>query len=208
LLSNGLETAAKENGLSNSDSTAPAPLRAFISGLDPSLSAREMHTAARQAGFRTTVGAVKGARTALGISDLANDSRGHRTAPTRPIELDGEQTAQLGARVDDTSKRLNKSQWIRSQPKSLSAREVVERAKAEGIVLTMPQVYTARATSPRSASAKRGRGSSSTGRVELLHQFTVLAVRLGTEEAQRVLDRLITGKRWHSPRVDDPATHR
>jgi hypothetical protein len=113
--------------------------------------------------------------------------------------------------------RVNKSAWIRSQPPSLSAKEVVEKAKSESITLSLAQVYTARSTAKRqgvvrrgtsvavAAVAKRGPGrpkgsgtsssSSSSGASQisgdLRRQFVTLAVRIGTDEAQRLLDRVI-----------------
>jgi hypothetical protein len=97
-----------------------------------------------------------------------------------------------------TGTRINKSQWIRAQPRSLSAREVVDKAKAEGISLTLPQVYTARSTAkdkgakPLTAAAPAGRTRSvKRAKDDLQHQFTSLAMRLGTDEAQRVLDTLV-----------------
>lgn len=94
--------------------------------------------------------------------------------------------------------RLNKSRWIRSQPTSLSAREVVDKARAEGIALTLSQVYTARST-VKSAATTRGpspaspasEGVAKRGKGDLRHQFAVLAIRLGTDEAQHVLDELV-----------------
>ena len=40
--------------------------------------------------------------------------------------------------------KVNKSAWIREQPSTLTAAEVVEKAKKEGIGLTVGQVYTTR----------------------------------------------------------------
>lgn len=101
--------------------------------------------------------------------------------------------------------RVNKSAWIRSQPPSLSAKDVVEKAKGEGITLSLAQVYTARSTAKRQGAARRGAagspvakrgpgrpkaaGSSISG--DLRRQFVTLAVRIGTDEAQRLLDRVI-----------------
>lgn len=100
--------------------------------------------------------------------------------------------------------RVNKSAWIRSQPPALSAKEVVEKAKAEGITLSLAQVYTARSTAKRQGGATRGapaagrRGpgrpkAAATSAVsgDLRRQFVQIAVRLGTDEAQRLLDRLV-----------------
>lgn len=111
--------------------------------------------------------------------------------------------------------RVNKSAWIRNQPPALSAKEVVEKAKGEGITLSLAQVYTARSTAKRqgvgsgrrggagggggavaAAIGKRGPGrpkGSGTSAVsgDLRRQFVTLAVRIGTDEAQRLLDRVI-----------------
>lgn len=107
--------------------------------------------------------------------------------------------------------RVNKSAWIRSQPPALSAKEVVEKAKGEGITLSLAQVYTARSTAKRAgqgagrrggsvaaaAVGKRGpgrpKGSGGTSQIssDLRRQFVTLAVRIGTDEAQRLLDRVI-----------------
>jgi hypothetical protein len=102
--------------------------------------------------------------------------------------------------------RVNKSAWIRSQPPALSAKEVVEKAKGESITLSLAQVYTARSTAKRQgvgrrstvapAVGKRGPGrpkGSGTSAIsgDLRRQFVTLAVRIGTDEAQRLLDRVI-----------------
>jgi hypothetical protein len=42
--------------------------------------------------------------------------------------------------------KVNKSAWIRSQPASTPAKELVVQAKKEGIKLSLAQVYTARST--------------------------------------------------------------
>ena len=105
--------------------------------------------------------------------------------------------------------RVNKSAWIRSQPPALSAKEVVEKAKGEGITLSLAQVYTARSTAKRQGGGRRGGASvaaaaigkrgpgrpkgSGTSQIsgDLRRQFVTLAVRIGTDEAQRLLDRVI-----------------
>jgi hypothetical protein len=109
--------------------------------------------------------------------------------------------------------RVNKSAWIRSQPPALSAKEVVEKAKGEGITLSLAQVYTARSTAKRQGVGRKGTvaaavvgkrgpgrpkgsGTSSGGGTsaisgDLRRQFVTLAVRIGTDEAQRLLDRVI-----------------
>jgi hypothetical protein len=105
--------------------------------------------------------------------------------------------------------RVNKSAWIRSQPASMSAKDVVEKAKGESIKLSLAQVYTARSTAkhkqPGTGSSKSSSKSSASSRkvlatvtrsvtggsTDLRHQFVSLAVRIGTDEAQRLLDRLV-----------------
>jgi hypothetical protein len=116
------------------------------------------------------------------------------------------------------STRVNKSAWIRDQAASLSAKEVVDSAKAKGIKLSLAQVYTARSNAkrqgklkgkapgrPRVATGRRGRkpaaaiggggvkgaGAGGGNERDLRHQFVSLAVRIGTDEAQRLLDRLV-----------------
>ena len=103
-----------------------------------------------------------------------------------------------------TTQRVNKSAWIRSQPSTVSAKEVVDKANAEGIKLSLAQVYTARSTAKRQGEPKRGAaagrrgpgrpkgGAEAVGSTsELRRQFVLLAVRVGTDEAQRLLDRIV-----------------
>jgi len=104
-----------------------------------------------------------------------------------------------------TTKRINKSAWIRSQPSALNAAEVVAKAKKEGITLSIAQVYTARST----AKAKAGIVSRGVGRprkeaselTDLQRQFAALAVRIGTEDAMRILDGLAHGAVAAAPRL-------
>ena len=100
-----------------------------------------------------------------------------------------------------TRARVNKSAWIRNQPSALSAKDVVSKAKAEGIKLSLAQVYTARSTAKRGASSKPATGpkrpkrhAAKTPKDDLRKQFIQLAVRLGTDEAQRLLDRIVAGE--------------
>lgn len=101
------------------------------------------------------------------------------------------------------SGRVNKSAWIRGQPTDLPAKEVLKKAKAEGIKLSLAQVYTARSTAKKAPSASGGgRASAAPKRApatlptrsaasgDLRRQFMGLALRLGTDEAQRLLDRV------------------
>lgn len=52
-----------------------------------------------------------------------------------------------------TATKVNKTAWIRSQPASMAAKEVVEKAKTEGITLSVAQVYTARSTGKKAGKA-------------------------------------------------------
>ena len=108
--------------------------------------------------------------------------------------------------------RVNKSAWIRSQAPALSAKEVVEKAKGEGITLSLAQVYTARSTAKRQGEPARGAVASASGgglikrgpgrpkssgiaiSGDLQRQFLAIAVRIGTDEAQRLLDRVVEGQ--------------
>jgi hypothetical protein len=105
-----------------------------------------------------------------------------------------------------TGPRLNKSEWIRSQPPAAPAKDIVSKAKAEGIKLSLAQVYTARSAAKKKAGriGKPGRpkGSGANASVKAIglksrvtddvrHEFVKIAMRIGTDEAQRLLDRII-----------------
>jgi hypothetical protein len=106
--------------------------------------------------------------------------------------------------------RLNKSEWIRSQPPSAPAKDVVSKAKAEGIKLSLAQVYTARSAAKKKAGRigkpgrPKGSGASASVNVnvkalglkgrasdDVRTEFVKMAMRIGTDEAQRLLDRII-----------------
>ncbi len=61
--------------------------------------------------------------------------------------------------------KINKSAWIRSQPASMSAKEVFEKAKSEGIKLSVAQVYTARSSAKKAgkSSTPKGQGGRPKG---------------------------------------------
>jgi hypothetical protein len=101
-----------------------------------------------------------------------------------------------------TTRKVNKSAWIRSQPSTLSAAEVVGKAKQAGIKLSVAQVYTTRSEAKRkggstaSSTATRAIGRPKLkievgGTKDLRHDFVSIAVRIGTDEAQRLLDRIV-----------------
>lgn len=90
---------------------------------------------------------------------------------------------------------LNKSEWIRSQPTTMSAKEVVSKAKAAGIALSVAQVYTTRSLANRRAGAanRRARGSNGARRAELPvagdteATFRRLVLKLGTDRVEAML---------------------
>jgi hypothetical protein len=104
---------------------------------------------------------------------------------------------------------VNKSEWIRNQPATAPAKDIVSKAKAEGIKLSLAQVYTARSAAKKKAGRigkpgrPKGSGSSAAASVnavaamklkpndDLRVSFVKLAMRIGTDEAQRLLDRVI-----------------
>jgi hypothetical protein len=110
--------------------------------------------------------------------------------------------------TNTASGRLNKSAWIRSQAPSLSARDVVDKAKAAGIGLSLAQVYTARSSAKRQPTASKravvatkaglkaspaARTTKLGGSADLRSQFIALAMRIGTDEAKNLLKRLVSG---------------
>lgn len=97
-----------------------------------------------------------------------------------------------------TSAQVNKAEWIRSQSRALSAKEV-DNAKQQGITLSVSHVYNARSTAAKGGNRRTVVGQGGVG-VQLqpsskLHQqFLEIALRLGTDQAQQLLSDLATGK--------------
>jgi hypothetical protein len=87
------------------------------------------------------------------------------------------------------SGRVNKSAWIRALPHSMAAKDVVDKAKAEGIKLSIAQVYTTRSAAKKSGkrgmSARRGRppGAAAGGNDQILFRRLVLSIGLPKAEA-------------------------
>lgn len=95
--------------------------------------------------------------------------------------------------------KINKSEWVRSQPLTLSAKEVIEKASQLGIKLTTAQVYVIRYEARRGRTSVRGRPRLDVSQVTapstpaaMQHQFLQLALRIGTVEAQRLMKLLQT----------------
>lgn len=89
--------------------------------------------------------------------------------------------------------KINKSAWIRSQPVSLSAQDVLKKAQQAGITLSLAQVYTARSTankfkgSSASAPARPAQRAARATPTGLEAEFMSLALRLGTAKAEELL---------------------
>jgi hypothetical protein len=108
-------------------------------------------------------------------------------------------------------RKFNKSEWIRQQPATLGAKEVVEKAKKEKIEITVGQVYTARhaakqqdaETTPKAAAKSeatavpavtRGRpktaaavADSSSAVASVRQEFNRLAIKVGSIEMDRMV---------------------
>ncbi len=101
---------------------------------------------------------------------------------------------------------VNKSAFIRSIPSSTPANDVVKLAAEKGIKINAGLVYAVRSSDKHKGGApkrKPGRPPKSANaqpntlkiptppKGDLRHQFVSLAVRIGTDEAQRLLDSLV-----------------
>lgn len=88
-------------------------------------------------------------------------------------------------------KAVNKSAWIRSQPATTPAKDVVAKAKAEGITLSIAQVYTARSTAKKKGpTAKGGRKRGPTAASSLKAddlEFKRLVLSIGLARAESYL---------------------
>jgi hypothetical protein len=108
------------------------------------------------------------------------------------------------ARAAKRSGAVNKSAFVRSLPSSLSAADVIGRAKQKGIKLSAAQVYTIRANARRKSdvseaprlrgeltTASRGRGRrGSGGSSESESAFLQMALELGLVRAEGILGTL------------------
>ena len=101
-----------------------------------------------------------------------------------------------------TGKRtVNKSAFVRSQPTTMSAREVVEKGAAQGIGLSEKYVYNIRAKAKASGRTGAGPGrpgrrpgrppgSRSAGAGSAEERFAELALEVGLTKAEALLGRL------------------
>lgn len=106
-----------------------------------------------------------------------------------------------------SASKVNRSAFIRSVPATTPANDVVKLAAAKGIKINAGLVYAVRSADksksgapkrkpgrpPKAASAHPATTSMPTAprKDDLRHQFVSIAVRIGTDEAQRLLHNLI-----------------
>ena len=89
------------------------------------------------------------------------------------------------------SGKVNKSAWIRALPRTMSAKDVVDKARGQGIKLSIAQVYTTRSAAKkkggggtRRAMAPRAAGRPrATGDDQLAFRRLVLSIGLPKAEA-------------------------
>jgi hypothetical protein len=88
--------------------------------------------------------------------------------------------------------KVNKSAWIRALPRTMSAKDVVDKAKGAGIKLSIAQVYTTRSmakkkgSAPKRAAAKapaRAKAAGVRGNDQLTFKRLVLSIGLPKAEA-------------------------
>jgi hypothetical protein len=65
---------------------------------------------------------------------------------SRPVATAKKKAPVDSGRTKRSKAKINKSAWIRSQPASMQAKDVLARATKSGIKLSLAQVYTARST--------------------------------------------------------------
>ena len=119
-------------------------------------------------------------------------------------------SSKAGASTAVSSKAaVSKSAFIRSIPSSTPANDVVAIAADQGIKINAGLVYAVRSADKNSGGAPKGkpgrprkagatpasqpntRGIPASQAGDLRHQFVSIAVRIGTDEAQRLLDNLV-----------------
>lgn len=153
----------------------------------------------RSLAFDTPSAQVIAKAKAKGMTLTRNDVHAIR-AIARRKESRGKSGA---ARAVKRAGAVNKSAFVRSLPSSLSAAEVISRAKVKGIKLSAAQVYTIRANARRksdvsilprfrgaSQPAPTRRGRASGGGAESETAFLLMALELGLVRAEGILGSL------------------
>lgn len=92
-------------------------------------------------------------------------------------------------------KSLNKSAFVRSLPAEMSAKEVVAKAKDEGVVLTESYVHTIRSAAKRKAGAPEeerssGRQSSKSSDKAAETMLMDLIIENGLPAVQRMVEQV------------------
>jgi len=95
------------------------------------------------------------------------------------------------------SSKVNKSAWIRALPRTMSAKDVVDKARGQGIKLSVAQVYTTRSAAKKKTGgpAKRAMGARSVGRPRVdggndQLAFRRLVLSIGLPKAEAYLNEL------------------
>jgi hypothetical protein len=151
----------------------------------------------RSLAFDTPSAQVIAKAKAKGMTLTRNDVHAIRAIARRK-----ESRGKGGARAVKRSGAVNKSAFVRSLPASMSAADVISRAKTKGIKLSAAQVYTIRANARRKGdvsppsvranfeafSGTRGRRASGGGESE--SAFLLMALELGLVRAEGILGSL------------------
>ena len=93
--------------------------------------------------------------------------------------------------------KVNKSAWIRALPRTMSAKDVVDKARGEGIKLSIAQVYTTRSAAkkqgmggaPKRGRAPRAKGMRAASGDDQM-QFKRLVLAIGLPKAEAYLNDL------------------
>jgi hypothetical protein len=155
----------------------------------------------RSLAFDTPSAQVIAKAKAKGMTLTRNDVHAIRAIARRKENKDARGKA--GARASKRPSTVNKSAFVRSLPGSLSAAEVISRAKGKGIKLSAAQVYTIRANARRKGDVSptiargsldpfagmRGRRVSGGGS-ESESAFLLMALELGLVRAEGILGSL------------------
>jgi hypothetical protein len=118
------------------------------------------------------------ARRVRGEDCLAPDNdrsvQPHTTPPQEP-SMPKKKTA---------AKKMTKTAWVKSQPATLTAKEVVEKAKSQGIQLTDKYVWVIRSSAKSKGTTGKSTKSSSTSVEDLLR---AAASEIGLSRAIAIL---------------------
>ena len=116
------------------------------------------------------------------------------TTVARRAFISGDFSVICALMTDRPAKKVNKSAFVRALPSTLSAKDVVAKAKAAGVKLSEAYVYTIRSGSrARKAGAPRKRGRPVTmGARGSEASFRKLVLDLGVRRSRELLDEVET----------------